>query len=109
MKKSEITAFIEEHKPFSEKSGAKLPLIHSIDETGAETYKHRVELVTTADVLDFVKIAASVKGKVGLTNSNGFFVNGKSLLGAMTTINWDTLYCVSDVDIYSKIQKYCVA
>ncbi len=71
-------------------------------------YKHKIELVTYSDILEFVKIASLVDGNVMLVADNGFCVNGKSLLGAMATVEWSSLYCVSDNDIYSSIQKFCV-
>ena len=43
-----------------------------------------------------------------LIDGNGFCVNGKSLLGAMATVEWKSLYCESENDIYTSISKYCV-
>lgn len=71
-------------------------------------FKHKIELVTTADIMDFVRIATEEAGDVRLIDGNGFCVNGKSLLGAMATVEWKSLYCESENDIYAKIQKYCV-
>ena len=70
--------------------------------------KYKIELVTTADIKDFVDIATKEQGSVKLTDGTGFCVNGKSLLGAMATVEWSSLYCESENDIYAKIQKYCV-
>lgn len=71
-------------------------------------FKHRIELITTTDIIDFVNTVATVSGDVKLMDDAGFCVNGKSLLGAMASVEWKSLYCVSDEDIYTKIQKYCV-
>ncbi len=71
-------------------------------------YKHKIELVTTSDIVKFVNIATAEKGSVKLIDDTGFCVNGKSLLGAMATVEWSSLYCVSDEDIYTKIKDYCV-
>ena len=71
-------------------------------------HRHKIELVTTADIVEFVKIATSETGSVKLVDDTGFCVNGKSLLGAMATVEWSSLYCVSENDIYSKISKFCV-
>lgn len=71
-------------------------------------HRHKIELITTADILDFVRIASAESGAVKLIDGNGFCVNGKSLLGAMATVEWNTLYCESENDIYMSIQKYCV-
>lgn len=71
-------------------------------------FRHKIELVTTADIIDFVQIASQESGVVKLVDGTGFCVNGKSLLGSMATIEWCSLYCESENDIYTKIQKYCV-
>lgn len=72
-------------------------------------HKHKIELITTSDIVEFVKIATAANGSVKLIDDSGFCVNGKSLLGAMATVEWSSLYCVSDEDIYSKIQRFCVS
>ena len=72
-------------------------------------YKHKIELVTTDDIMEFVRIATNEVGAVKLIDGNGFCVNGKSLLGAMATVEWKSLYCESENDIYSKIERFCVA
>lgn len=71
-------------------------------------YRNKIELVTTSDIMEFVRIATEETGDVKLIDGNGFCVNGKSLLGAMATVEWKSLYCESDNDIYSKIEKFCV-
>lgn len=70
-------------------------------------FKHKIELVTVSDIYEFVSIASKAQGKVLLTDDTGFCVNGKSLLGATATVEWDTLYCESENDIYTSIQKFC--
>ena len=72
-------------------------------------HRHKIELVTTADIVEFVNIATNEIGSVKLVDDTGFCVNGKSLLGAMATVEWSSLYCVSENDIYSKISKFCVS
>lgn len=72
-------------------------------------HRHKIELVTTADIVEFVNIATSETCSVKLVDDTGFCVNGKSLLGAMATVEWSSLYCVSENDIYSKISKFCVS
>lgn len=70
-------------------------------------YKYKIVLDTNSDIVDFVKIASAEDGAVKLVDDTGFCVNGKSLLGALASVEWSALYCVSDRDIYSKIQKFC--
>lgn len=71
-------------------------------------FKHKIELVTTADIMEFVRIATEETGAVKLIDGSGFCVNGKSLFGAMATVEWNSLYCESENDIYSVIKKFCV-
>lgn len=71
-------------------------------------YKHRINLVTNSDIVNFVNDVSNVEGTVRLVDGKGFCVNGKSLLGAIATVEWNELYCESENDIYQKIQKYCV-
>ena len=74
-----------------------------------ETYKYKIELVTVSDIVEFVKIATAEQCDIKLVDDSGFCVNGKSLIGAMATVEWSSLHCVSDEDIYTKIKKFCVA
>jgi hypothetical protein len=62
-----------------------------------------------SDIAEFIRITNTVNGNVKLTDGAGFCVNGKSLLGAIATVEWNSLYCVSDADIYSKIEKFCIS
>lgn len=71
-------------------------------------YRNKINLVTSADMQEFVRIATTENGEVKLIDGNGFCVNGKSLLGAMATVEWKSLYCESENDIYLKIKKFCV-
>lgn len=72
-------------------------------------HKYKIELITTSDIVNFTKIASEETGSVKLIDDTGFCVNGKSLLGAMATVEWSSLYCVSENDIYTKISKFCVS
>lgn len=73
-----------------------------------DKFKHKIELVTTADINEFVRIVSAKTGNVMLIDGNGFCVSGKSLLGTAASVEWASLYCVSDEDIYSDIQQFCV-
>lgn len=69
---------------------------------------YNIELTTNSDTVNFVKAVADEPGEVKLMDGNGCCVNGKSLLGAIATIEWASLYCVSENDIYFKIKEFCV-
>lgn len=61
-----------------------------------------------ADVNRFVGIATKEKGKIVLTDGDNYTVNGKSLLGAMYTFEWDQIYCESESELYLKIKDFIV-
>ena len=68
--------------------------------------KYRIRLDTLSDVNRFVKIATEYPGKITLTDGDNFSVNGKSLLGAMYTMEWDQVYCESEHEIYHLIKDF---
>lgn len=72
-------------------------------------HKYKIELVTLNDMQSFVKVVSALPGKISLVDGNDFCVNAKSLLGAMATIEWNELYCVSSAPIYADIQTFCVS
>ncbi len=68
--------------------------------------KYKIRLDTLSDVNKFVKMASAYQGKIVLTDGDNFTVNGKSLLGAMYTMEWDQVYCESDKEIYYLIKDF---
>lgn len=70
--------------------------------------RYRIELVTAKDCQDFVNVTSHCTGAVVLESSNGFRINAKSLIGAMASMEWEDLYCVSERDIYNKIERWIV-
>lgn len=70
--------------------------------------RYRIRLDTMQDVNRFIGIAGKVKGKVVLTDGDDFSVNGKSLLGAMYTFEWERIYCESENEIYHLIKDFVV-
>ena len=70
--------------------------------------KYRIRLDTMADINRFVGIATGIPGKLILTDDENFTVNGKSLLGAMYTFEWDRIYCESENEIYFKIKDFII-
>lgn len=70
--------------------------------------KYRIRIDTMADVNRFVGIATQIPGKLILTDDENFTVNGKSLLGAMYTFEWDQIYCQSEAEIYFKIKDFII-
>ena len=70
--------------------------------------RYKIRLDTMADVNRFVGIATKFPGKISLTDGDNFTVNGKSLLGAMYTFEWDQIYCESETEIYRLIKDFIV-
>ena len=70
--------------------------------------RYKIRLDTMADINRFVGLATKHKGKITLTDGDNFTVNGKSLLGAMYTFEWDQIYCESEKEIYLLIKDFIV-
>lgn len=70
-------------------------------------YKYPVELVTMTDARHFNQVVSTLSGKICLTDGQGYRVNAKSLLGNLAALEWKTLYCESENDIYRYIGKFC--
>ena len=70
--------------------------------------RYKIRLDTMADINRFVSIATKYPGKITLTDGDNFSVNGKSLLGAMYTFEWDQIYCESENEIYRLIKDFIV-
>ena len=69
-------------------------------------YLYKIELVTAADVLDFVRIATKCGYPVTLVNGNRR-LNAKSILGvSMARAAWDEMYVETDFDCYFEFEKY---
>jgi len=56
-----------------------------------------------------VKVACSVPGQVTITDKQGLRVNGKSVLGMLYAMEFEELWCESDVEIYHLIEKFLVS
>jgi len=56
-----------------------------------------------------VKVASSVPGQVTITDKQGLRVNGKSVLGMLYAMEFEELWCESDVEIYHLIEKFLVS
>ena len=70
--------------------------------------RYRIRLDTMSDVNKFVKMATKHTGKIMLSDGEDFSVSGKSLLGAMYTMEWDQVFCESENEIYHEIKDFIV-
>ena len=70
--------------------------------------KVKIQLETMSDVQKFVGIASQQKHSVFITDGNGLKVSGKSLLGALYALEFDALWCESDMDMWQAIKDFIV-
>lgn len=71
-------------------------------------YLYKVELFTTADVMEFNRAAARFSGKLYLVNGNKR-LNAKSFLGVhLARMSWDEIYIESDENCYFEFRKFIV-
>lgn len=93
------------------------------DVDGVDKYKYQLQLITTQDILDFVRIANQIDVPVLLTGITedgvDWRVSAKSILGTMAlfqvapkfedtfhSLDYNNIYCLCEKDIYQHIQKY---
>jgi hypothetical protein len=70
---------------------------------------NKIELTGFEDIKEFCNICGQVNGKVELVSkTNGYRVNGKSVIGALASLEFGDTWVYSEEDIYSKIEKWIV-
>ena len=70
-------------------------------------FRAKVRLDTQTEIAEFVNRVGSVSVPVFLT-SGAYCVSGKSLLGAIYTLEWDELWCECEHDIYHLIEDFII-
>lgn len=71
--------------------------------------RNKIALETITDVNEFLKITSSIDGaQITVTDDKGMRVNARSLMGMIYALEFDELWCESDVDIYNKIEKFVI-
>ena len=75
-----------------------------------KTYQHRVKirLDTMTDATQFVSITTKIPGDVIVYDNNGMRVNAQSILGMLYALEFEELWCESDEDIRSHIERFAV-
>ena len=68
----------------------------------------QIRLDTMSDVHKFVKIATSQRGAVHITDGEGLKVSAKSILGALYALEFNTLWCEAEEDIYHAIEDFII-
>lgn len=68
----------------------------------------KIRLDTGTDAIKFSNIATSLNGKIIITDNKGLCVNAKSILGMLYALEFEELWCESELDIYSHISDFVV-
>lgn len=69
--------------------------------------KYKIVLDTVSDVTNFVKnVSIARDATVTVTDGNGLRVNAKSIIGMLYALEFDELWCESDIEIYEKIRQW---
>ena len=55
--------------------------------------RNKINLVTTSDITEFVRICEGIEGKIELfCGKNGYRVNARSMLGCLAALEFDELW-----------------
>lgn len=68
----------------------------------------KINLDTMKDINDFVRICTRISEPVHITDGAGLKVSAKSLLGVMYAMEFADIWCESEIDIYSQIERFIV-
>lgn len=68
----------------------------------------KVNIDTMSDVTAFIAITSKhPDSKIVLTNEDSSFrVSGKSLLGALASMEWENIFVESDIDLYTELSNF---
>lgn len=66
----------------------------------------KIRLDTLTDVHNFVAAVSQVPAKVLLIDGAENCVSAKSLLGALYSLEWDTILCICEQDITTKLMPW---
>lgn len=70
--------------------------------------KAKINIDTLSKINSFVAICSKLDCKVDLVDGNGYRVSGKSLMGAVATMEWGNVYAECERDIYAEIREFVV-
>ena len=70
--------------------------------------KVKIRLDTITDIANFVLIANSTSKSIKLIDNSGLCVDAKSFLGVAYAQEFKDLWCVSEEDLYNKLEPYII-
>lgn len=68
----------------------------------------RINIDTLSKINTFVAICTRLDCRVRLVDGEGYCVSGKSLIGAIATMDWSNVYVECEKDIYAYISEFVV-
>lgn len=68
----------------------------------------KVRLDTMKDINQFVSICSKVPEPVHITDGAGLKVSAKSILGVMYSMEFDEIWCETEANIYSQLDKFII-
>lgn len=68
----------------------------------------RIRLDTMDDIKKFVQIAERYEGLIELEDNDGHRVSARSIVGAIYTMEWSSVYCVTDRDISAALLPWLI-
>lgn len=68
----------------------------------------QIRLDTLGDVNKFIEVMSRINDKVWLEDGNGCRVSAKSLLGALYSLEWNTIYCYCETDIAGYLMPWII-
>ncbi len=70
--------------------------------------RFKIRLDTMSDVNKLVSVAQQCHCDVYLTDGKGFRVSGKSVLGALYTMEWNEVYLESEAELYNALSDLVI-
>lgn len=71
-------------------------------------FEYQISLVTMQDINDFVGIATEYGKTLKLTDKENYTVNAASILGVRYSLEWNSLYLLSEEDVYSLFSRFII-
>ena len=68
----------------------------------------KINIDTLSKINAFVATCMKLDCKVNLIDGEGYCVSGKSLMGAVATMDWNNVYVECEKDIYTYIREFVV-
>jgi hypothetical protein len=70
--------------------------------------KVRIRLDTMKDINQFVSICSKVPEAVHVSDGAGLKVSAKSILGVMYSMEFDEIWCETEANLYSQLDKFII-